>query len=135
MDEQMKKPAILILNIFVVALICVVLIWGNTYYRQRTQFLKGEQALARKDYIAAIAGFESAIHMYTPWSSLVEKSAERLWRMGEDFERAGDPRRALITYQALRSSYYSARGFSVPGVDWISRCDRRIEELYRKNTL
>jgi hypothetical protein len=129
----MRKPAVIILNVAVIAVICVALIWGNTYYRQRTQFLKGEESLAKGDYIAAIAGFESAIHMYTPGSSLVEKSAERLWSMAEKFERGGDWRRALITYQALRSSYYSARGFSVPGTDWISRCDLKIEGLKGKN--
>ncbi|HKZ17232.1 MAG TPA: hypothetical protein VJ161_07185 [Geobacteraceae bacterium] len=125
----MGKVKTIIVNITVIAIICIAIIWGNTYFRQRAQYAKGEQALARGDFIAAIAGYEAAIHMYTPGSSLVEKSAEKLWKMAENFERGGDPERAVITFQALRSSFYAARGFSVPGTDWISRCDGKIAAL------
>jgi hypothetical protein len=128
----MKKAKTIVLTIAVIAVICTALIWANTYYRQRVQFAKGEQALARGDYIAAIAGYEAAIHMYTPGSSLVEKSAEKLWRMAENFERVGDSERAVITYQALRSSFYAVRGFSVPGSEWISRCDVKLAELTKE---
>jgi hypothetical protein len=130
--KTMEKAKTIVVNIAVVAIICAVLIWANTYYRQRTQFAKGEQAQARGDYIAAIAGYEAAIHMYTPGSSLIEKSAEKLWRMGENFERGGDPGRAIITYQALRSSFYAVRGFFIPGSEWISRCDGKLAELTKE---
>ncbi len=122
----MGKVRTLAPNITIIALICVALIWGTTYWRQRTQFYKGEAALARKDFISAIAGYESAIHMYTPWSTLVERSAERIWKMGEDFERTGDTARALIAYRSIRSSFYAVRGFSSPGGEWIARCDGKI---------
>jgi tetratricopeptide (TPR) repeat protein len=128
----MGKAKTIIVNIAVIAIICIAIIWGNTYYRQRTQFAKGEHALARGDYISAIAGYEAAIHMYTPGSSLVEESAEKLWEMAENFERRGDPERAIITYQALRSSFYAVRGFSVPGSRWISRCDGEIAVLTKE---
>lgn len=116
-------------NITVIAIICVALIWGNTYWRQRTQFYKGEAALAGGDFISAIAGYESAIHMYTPGSALVEKASERIWKMGEDFERTGDTGRALIAYRSIRSSFYAVRGFSSPGAEWIARCDAKIKAI------
>lgn len=125
----MDKTKAIAVNVIVIVIICLALAWGETYHRQRTQFFKGEEARARGDFIAAIEGYDSAIHMYTPGSSLVEKSAERLWNLGEDSERAGDRKRALIAYRSLRSSFYAVRGFSVPGREWISRCDAKIANL------
>lgn len=125
----MEKVTIIAVNIIAVALVCLVLIWANTYYRQRVQFQKGEAALKSGDYIAAIAGYESAIHMYTPGSPLVDESAQKLWAIGTAFERGGDLQRALIAYRSLRSSFYAARGLYIPGQQWIARCDRKIAEL------
>ncbi len=129
----MDKTKAIALNVIVIAVICLALIWGETYHRQRTQFYKGEAARARGDYIGAIEGYDSAIHMYTPGSSLVEKSAERIWNLGEVSERAGDRERALIAYRTLRSSFYAVRGFFVPGREWISRCDAKIAVLTGEN--
>ncbi len=125
----MEKITSITVNIIVVALVCLMLIWANTYYRQCIQFQKGEAAIKSGDYIAAIAGYESAIHMYTPGSSLVDESAEKLWAIGTAFERGGDLQRALIAYRSLRSSFYAARGLYTPGQQWIGRCDLKIAEL------
>jgi hypothetical protein len=130
----MEKTKPIAVNIAVIALICVALIWGETYRRQRTQFYKGEAAQAKGDYIAAIAGYDSAIHMYTPGSSMIGRSAERIWNLGEDSERAGDTERALIAYRSLRSSFYSVRGFFTPGKEWISRCDAKIAKLVNRTS-
>lgn len=127
--SRMGKVKAIAVNIVVIAVICTALVWGDTYWRQRTQFYKGEEALARGDFISAIAGYESAIHMYTPGSVLVEKSAERIWKIGEDFERAGDTERALLAYRSIRSSFYAVRGLSSPGKEWIARCDAKIQEI------
>lgn len=129
-----EKAKTIAVNLIVVALISIIMIWGNTWWRQRTQFLKGEKALAARDWIAAIAGYESAIHMYTPGSSRVEEAAAKLWGIGEGFERQGDPERALIAYRALRSSFYSTRGLYQPGKEWIARCDERIAFLTQRQT-
>lgn len=127
----MDKVKAIAVNGLVIAVIAILLVWGNTWNRQRTQFDRGEAALAGGDYIAAIAGYESAIHMYTPGSSLVERAAARLWRMGEGFERAGDATRALIAYRALRSSFYAVHGLHTPGMGWIAMCDDKIALLAR----
>jgi hypothetical protein len=127
----MEKAKTIAVNIAVIALFIVILIWGNTWYRQWTQFNKGEEALAGNDVIAAIAGYESAIHMYTPLSPLVERSAAKLWEIVQKCESGGDQERALIACRSLRSSFYSTRGFYQPGREWIVRCDAKIEELVR----
>ena len=46
------------------------------------QFALGEEAFRRGDFTGAVAGYESAIHMYIPFHPMVEKSAQRLWNIG-----------------------------------------------------
>lgn len=125
----MEKVKTVAVNIAAIALISLVLIWGNTLYRQHAQFEKGEQAAATGNFTGAVAGYEAAIHMYTPGSSVVEKSAQKLWAIGEAAERGNDIPRALIAYRALRSSFHAAAGIYSPGGDWIKRCDTRIAQL------
>jgi len=127
----MEKFKTIAVNGVVIAVAAILLIWGNTWYRQRTQFIRGETALAARDYIAAIAGYEAAIHMYTPGSPFVQEAAIKLWAIGEGFERAGDPTRALIAYRAMRSSFFAVRGLTTPGREWIARCDDRIAALVK----
>ncbi len=128
----MEKLKTIAVNVATVALISLALIWGNTLYRQHVQFDKGEKGWAAGDFNAAVAGYESAIHMYTPGSSLVERSAKRLWELGEMAEQKGDLPRALIAYRSLRSSFYAVAGLYAPGQDWIKRCDARIAELLKR---
>ena len=106
-------------------------IWAVTWQRQTAQFRRGEAALAAGDSMLAIAGYESAIHMYTPGSSTVRQAAERLWSMAEGFEKSGDSTRALLAYRSLRSSFYAVQGLNKPGKDWIARCDERIAVLVK----
>ena len=91
----------------------------------------GERGLAAGDFVAAVAGYESALHMYTPASSLVDRSAQRLWALGEGAEGSGDLARALIAYRSLRSSFYAVAGLTTPGREWIERCDARISTLVK----
>lgn len=125
----MEKVKTIAANAAAIALISLVLIWGNTLYRQHVQFGKGEKGFAAADFPAAVAGYEAAIHMYTPGSSKVEKSAEKLWEIGQMTERSGDFPRALIAYRALRSSFYAIAWIYTPGGDWIARCDARIASI------
>jgi len=127
----MEKVKTIAVNGLVIAVVAIVLVWGNTWQRQRTQFQRGEAALAAGNYIAAIAGYESAIHMYTPGSAVVERSAEQLWALSEAFERSSDPTRALVAYRSLRSSFYAVRGLNSPGKAWIARCDGKIALLVK----
>lgn len=125
----MEKAKTIAANAAVIAVITLILIWGNTLYRQHTQFDKGERAFQAGELVGAVAGYEAAIHMYTPGSSIVETSAQKLWGIAQAHEARGDVQRALIAYRALRSSFYSVKWLSQPGEEWIRRCDERIAVL------
>jgi hypothetical protein len=125
----MEKVKTIAVNAAFIALVSIALIWGNTLYRQHVQFEKGEQGVAAGDFLVAVSGYESTIHMYTPLSSLVGRSAQRLWELGELAAQRGDQQRALIAYRALRSSFYSVAGIYSPGQDWIKKCDARIGQM------
>ncbi|HSR36286.1 MAG TPA: hypothetical protein VLL73_03820 [Desulfurivibrionaceae bacterium] len=116
-------------TIFFTAAIALLLMAGATQYRQWVQYTRGKAAEAAKNPMAAIAGYESAIHMYTPGSPIVARAAEALWQMGSRFEDANDPERALIAYRSLRSSFYASRSFFLPGKEWITRCNEKIVRL------
>lgn len=119
----------LLANAVVIALACLLIFFAGTWWRLHDQFGRGEDAFSRGDFTGAVAGYESAIHMYIPYDSTVEKSAQRLWKLAESSERLGDINRALIAYRALRSSFYAARWLATPGREWIDRCDVKIAAL------
>ncbi|NVN98975.1 MAG: hypothetical protein HXX17_06580 [Geobacteraceae bacterium] len=126
---MLEKTKIIIVNALFIAVISIFLFATATQFRQWTQYKRGESALAARDQINAIAGFESAIHMYTPFSPLVERSAKRLWIIGRDLELRGETEKALIAYRALRSAFYSTHGLTHPGMLWIAQCDEKINLL------
>ena len=126
MTDRIK---IILLNAVVIALLCLLLFFAGTWWRMHSQYLLGEAALQRGDFTGAVAGYESAIHMYIPFNQTIEKSAQQLWKIGESNERLGDINRALIAYRALRSSFYADRWLVTPGMEWIERCDRKIAAL------
>jgi hypothetical protein len=126
MTDRIK---IILINTLAIALICLLLFFAGTWWRMQTQFALGVTALRRGDFTGAEAGYESAIHMYIPFNSTIEKSAQQLWSIGEENERLGDINRALIAYRALRSSFYADRWLVTPGMDWIKQCDKKIAAL------
>jgi hypothetical protein len=123
------RIATIAVNAAVIILICLMLFFAGTWWRLQDQFALGEDAFRRGDFTGAVAGYESAIHMYIPFNGTVEKSAQQLWIIAEGSERQGDVTRALIAYRALRSSFYAARWLVTPGMEWIARCDAKIAAL------
>jgi hypothetical protein len=67
--------------------------------------------------------------MYTPFSPLIERSAKRLWAIGQELETRGETEKSLIAYRALRSAFYSTHGLTRPGLTWIALCDEKIKLL------
>lgn len=126
MKERVTSIAI---HTVVTLLICLLLFLAGTWWRMQSQYNLGIKAFKSGDFSGAVAGFESAIHMYIPFHPTIEESARQLWNLAESNERLGDVTRALICYRALRSSYYSARWLITPGMEWIERCDRKIAAL------
>ncbi len=126
MSERIKT---ILLNSIVILTVCLLLFVAATWWRMQAQFKLGEEAFKRGDFTGAVAGYESAIHMYLPFQPTIENAAQRLWSIGELNERQGDVTRALIAYRALRSSFYADRWLVTPGKEWIDRCDRKIAAL------
>jgi hypothetical protein len=124
-----ERLAAIVVNAAVIALICLVLFFAGTWWRLQDQYALGEEAFRRGDFTGAVAGYESAVHMYIPFNGTVEKSAQQLWIIAEASERQGDINRALIAYRALRSSFYADRWLVTPGLGWIARCDTKIAAL------
>ena len=124
-----ERIASIVVNAVVITLVCLLLFFAGTWWRLQDQFALGEDAFHRGDFTGAVAGYESAIHMYIPFNGTVEKSARQLWNIAEACERQGDTKRALIAYRALRSSFYADRWLVTPGMDWITRCDTKIAAL------
>ena len=128
---MIERTKSVLVNGAVIAIASILLFAAATQFRQWSQFSRGEKALVAGDQINAIAGFESAIHMYTPFSPLVDRAAARLWIIGRDLETRGDSEKALIAYRALRSAFYSTHGLFKPGMKWIVICDEKIKLLAR----
>lgn len=126
MNERLKS---IIANGLVIILLSLLMFFAGTWWRMSSQFSLGEAALGRGDFTGAVAGFESALHMYIPYHPTIEKAAERLWQIGETNERLGDVTRALIAYRSLRSSFYADHWLVTPGTTWIEKCDKKIAAL------
>jgi tetratricopeptide (TPR) repeat protein len=126
MNEQLKR---IIANGVVIILITLLFFFAGTWWRMSSQFNQGEAAFNSGDFTNAVAGYESALHMYIPFHPTIETAAERLWQIGETNERIGDINRALIAYRSLRSSFYAAHWLVTPGTNWIDRCDKKIAAL------
>ncbi len=126
MNEKIKH---IIANGIVIILISLLMFLAGTWWRLNSQFDQGEAAFTRGDFAGAVAGFESALHMYIPFHPAIEKAAGRLWQIGETNERRGDVDRALIAYRALRSSFYADHWLVTPGTLWIAQCDKKIFSL------
>ena len=126
MSEQVKG---IIANSIVIVIISFLLLLSTTLWRLSSQYDNGEEALRIGNFPAAVAGYESALHMYIPFHPTIERAAEKLWQIGETNERLGDVNRALIAYRALRSSFYADHWLVTPGTAWIEKCDKKIAAL------
>lgn len=103
------------------------MVWVKTYFAGHAQYVEGEKNYQTNNLKDAITSYETAIHMYTPFSGYVPASAERLWEIGQGFERSGDYDWALIAYRSLRSSFYAVRSFYTPYQEWIDRSEKQID--------
>lgn len=118
-----------IMIILLAGLFSVLLICATVWQRQQTQYAEGLDGDRRGDFMVALTGYESAIRMYLPFSPTVERSAERIWALGQAAEQRQEIEQALIAYRSLRSAFYGTRWLLQPGATWINRCDRKIALL------
>jgi hypothetical protein len=113
----------------VVALLLLMILSGKMVYLQRSHYKAGEQYSAAENWKLAIREYDRAMHFYAPFSPYIEKSATRLWQLGDMFEKQGKPDWALIAYSSIRSSFYASRSLYTPGQQWIRKCDEKIADV------
>jgi hypothetical protein len=118
--------------VLLVAAVFLLLTWVRAFYGSMKAYRTGEEFLAQKQFIRAITYFDRSIHWYTPLNPYVEKSARRLWQIGEQANKDGDIKMALIAFRAIRGGFYSASHFTTPGKDWIRKSDIIIAALSLK---
>ena len=115
--------------VLALALIFFAMVWMLAFYASFDAYRNGEIYFAQGKWIKAITYFDRSMHWYAPLNPYVEKSAQRLWELGERAERHGDLTLALIAYRTVRRGFYSASHFTTPGLDWIERCEARIRSI------
>jgi hypothetical protein len=106
-----------------------LLVAGKVFYLQRSHFMNAEDFSSKQEWKLAIREYDNAMHFYTPLSPYIRRSAEKLWLIGEMFEKQGRPEWARLAYASIRSSLYASRSFYTPNKDWIRKCDDRIADL------
>jgi hypothetical protein len=123
----MRKKYLVSVTLFLV--LFFFLIGGKVIYSQRVHFTNAEQYFAKSDWKSAMREYDLTMHFYSPVSPYIQKSAERLWQLGEMFEKKGKPDWAIIAYSSIRSSFYASRSLYTPGKEWIEKCDEKISSL------
>jgi hypothetical protein len=118
--------------VLLVIAVFLLLTWVRAFYGSMEAYRTGEALLEQKQFIRAITYFDRSIHWYTPLNPYVEKSANRLWEIGEQAKKDGDIKMALIAFRAIRGGFYSASHFTAPGKDWIKKSETMIAALTLK---
>jgi len=111
------------------AVLLLLILWVRVFYGSMQDYKTGETLLRENQTIRAITYFDRSLHWYAPLNPYVERSAKRLWEIGEKAEKEGDIRMARIAFESIRGGFYAASHFIVPGKNWIDRVDTKLEEL------
>jgi hypothetical protein len=115
--------------VLLVMAVFLFLTWVRAFYGSMKAYRTGEELLEQKQFIRAITYFDRSIHWYTPFNPYVEKSARRLWEIGEQAKKDRDIKMALIAFRAIRGGFYSASHFITPGKNWIEKSETMIVAL------
>lgn len=116
-------------TVLLIIVLFLAMVWMRAFYGSMKAYEEGERYFEENKWVQAITFFDRSIHWYTPYNPYVEKSAKKLWEIGEQGQRAGDIKLALIAFRAIRGGFYSARSFYTPGKEWIRMSEHRIQEL------
>ena len=112
-----------------VSVLLLIILWLRVFYGSMEDYKAGETLLKENQTIRAITYFDRSLHWYAPLNPYVERSAKRLWEIGESAEQAKDTRLALIAYESIRNGFYGAGSFFRPGQDWVQSAERKIHAL------
>jgi hypothetical protein len=116
-------------TVLLVVVVFLTMVWMRAFYGSMEAYKEGKRYFEQDQLVSAITFFDRSIHWYTPYNPYVEKSAKKLWEIGERGQRAGDIKLALIAFRAIRGGFYSARSFYTPGKEWIRMSEHKIQEL------
>jgi len=129
-DKETRDKVLKVVGqVLIVLIVMFFMIWGRAYYSQQKFYSEGEVAFKALNYKEAATGYEWTIRMYTPFSGKVKNSCEKLWFIGNEYEKKGKLDWALITYRSLRSSIYAIRSFYIPHEEWIPKTDKKIAQI------
>ncbi len=112
-----------------VVVLLLLILWARVFYGSMQDYETGETLLRENQTIRAVTYFDRSLHWYAPLNPYVQKSAQRLWEIGEKAEKSGDTRLAVIAFGTIRSGLYGASYLITPGKDWIRKVDGKLHEL------
>ncbi|MCU0597373.1 MAG: hypothetical protein MUC98_18180 [Desulfobacterota bacterium] len=112
-----------------VGLLLLLVLWGRVFYGSMEAYNTGEALLKGNQTIRAVTYFDRSLHWYAPLNPYVERSAKRLWEIGEAAEQQKDIRLALIAYESIRNGFHGVSHVFKPGRDWIQRSESKILSL------
>jgi amino acid permease len=118
-----------IIKIGSVVFFLLVILWGRVFYGSIQDYKTGETLLKENQTIRAITYFDRSLHWYAPLNPYLERSAKRLWEIGERAEKEGDIRMARIAFESIRNAFYGTSHVFTPGQKWIDRAETRIKKL------
>ncbi|MFH1124445.1 MAG: hypothetical protein V1758_12395 [Pseudomonadota bacterium] len=128
-EESKRKHRSLWWKIVTLVVLILVMVWVRAFYGSMQDYRTGETLLKENQTIRAITYFDRSLHWYAPLNPYVERSAKRLWEIGERAEEEKDSRLALIAYESIRNGFYGVSHLFTPGEDWIRRVDKKIDGL------
>jgi hypothetical protein len=102
-----------------IGVLIMLVLWARVFYGSMKDYETGETLLKQSEIIRAITYFDRSLHWYAPVNPYLEKAATRLWEIGEQAEKAGDKRLALIAYESIRNGFYGVTYFVTFGTHWI----------------
>ena len=111
------------------AVLLLLILWVRVFYGSMQDYKTGETLLRENQTIRAITYFDRSLHWYAPLNPYVERSAKRLWEIGEKAEKEGDNRMARIAFESIRNAGYGTSHVFTPGQKWIDKAESRIKKL------
>jgi hypothetical protein len=130
-ESAQKRNRVLnrIVKIISIGVLILFVLWARAFYGSMKEYKTGESLLKENQTIRAITYFDRSLHWYAPLNPYLDKSAERLWEIGERAEQDKDSRMALIAYESIRNGFYGASHVFRPGQDWVQRAESKIHAL------
>ena len=124
-----RRVSIVVLKAASVAILLLLVLWGRVFYGSMQDYKTGETFLKENQTIRAITYFDRSLHWYALLNPYMERSAERLWEIGEKAEKEGDRRMARIAFESIRNACYGTSHFFTPREEWIEKAESRIKKL------